>query len=586
MKLRIAIPFSIVLLFLTMMLTHYSVSAQTHGTLDCVGGNIGLPATIFPCEDISLEAILPTNFIFSESSLALPGTGADLWGWTDDMDTPDDKSDDREYAIVGNSIQTSFVDVTTPESPELLAILPAPNTLDNALWRDVKTLGHYALIVGDFNILNTHGVQIFDLHKLRPLEADGVVLTFTTFDPDTDAITYLGTEDHPIDTAHNIVTNEDTGFAYAVGAGSCSGGLHTIDMSNPLNPVFAGCFDEDGYTHDAQCVVYHGPDEDYVGDEICMNANEDFLTVVNMTDKSAPVMLDTETYPTVGYTHQGWLTEDHAYFILGDETDETDGAVENTTSYIWDVRDLDAIELIGIHSHETLSTDHNLYVKDGLVYMANYTQGVRILDLTEISEGRLTEVAYFDASPGRDEPATSGGTWSVYPYFESGTIVINELEKGLIVLRPVIPNFKLTQDVTLSSRAAPQPGETVEYTAVVTNTGTAAGTEMAVVIEVNGVDYPMSGPTTLAEGASAEYTYTYTVLESDCDMLSAHARMMSAEDIGRRVDLPLETAVCNSTVPLTVGLSSSNITQSVSPMLLIVAVLFGATGAFYLLKVR
>ena len=25
------------------------------------------------------------------------------------------------------------------------------------------------------------------------------------------------------------------------------------------------------------------------------------------------------------YAHQGWMTTDHAYFVLGDETDELDG---------------------------------------------------------------------------------------------------------------------------------------------------------------------------------------------------------------------------------------------------------------------
>ena len=42
-----------------------------------------------------------------------------------------------------------------------------------------------------------------------------------------------------------------------------TGGLHAVDVSNPLNPTFAGCFAEDGYTHDAQCVIYNGPDARY-----------------------------------------------------------------------------------------------------------------------------------------------------------------------------------------------------------------------------------------------------------------------------------------------------------------------------------
>ena len=64
--------------------------------------------------------------------------------------------------------------------------------------------------------------------------------------------------------------NEDTGFAYAVGNSmggeTCGGALHMIDIREPLNPKFAGCFADPalglqrtGYTHDAQCVIYHGP---------------------------------------------------------------------------------------------------------------------------------------------------------------------------------------------------------------------------------------------------------------------------------------------------------------------------------------
>ena len=39
-----------------------------------------------------------------------------------------------------------------------------------------------------------------------------------------------------------------------------------------------------------------------------------------MTDKAKPKVISRATYPKVGYTHQGWLTEDHRYFYLDDET--------------------------------------------------------------------------------------------------------------------------------------------------------------------------------------------------------------------------------------------------------------------------
>ena len=558
--------FILVCLLMTVGILGRTVLAQSRATINCVDGMATVPlVAAFPCQNVGFEAIVPTNFIADPGMGTISGTGADLWGWSDDAD-PARPNTVVEYALVANSFQTSFVDVTNPAVPEVVAVLPAPNNADNFLWRDVKTLGDYALIVGDFNTMNTHGVQIFDLTKLRGL-ADGIPATITVFDATTDAIEYTGTEDEPIDTAHNIVTNEDTGFAYAVGAGSCAGGLHMIDMTDPLNPTFAGCFDEDGYTHDAQCVVYHGPDEAYTGREICVNSNEDTVTVVDVTDKSNPVMLSRETYPGVAYAHQGWLTEDQAYFILGDELDET-GGNGGTTTYLWNMTDLDNIQYIGSYIHPTLSTDHNLYVKDGLVYQANYTAGLRILDLTQIADGILTEVGYFDASPGRDEPATSGGSWSVYPYFESGTIIINELEKGLIVLSPELPNFDLTQSITLPARDdVPGVGETVSYRADLTNTGTAAATGVTVRMEVNGVDVLMSGPTSIASGATAAYTVDYVIQSADCPFLSANARASSDQNVGRRVDTPLRTNVC---VPLAVGMANTAVAQQSSPVVIFV----------------
>ena len=45
------------------------------------------------------------------------------------------------------------------------------------------------------------------------------------------------------------------------------------------------------------------------------------FAVVDVTDKTATRTVATLTYPQVGFTHQGWLTEDHRFFLLGDELD-------------------------------------------------------------------------------------------------------------------------------------------------------------------------------------------------------------------------------------------------------------------------
>ena len=103
--------------------------------------------------------------------------------------------------------------------------------------------------------------------------------------------------------------------------------------AHPTEPVFLGCFADGttgrqrtGYSHDAQCVIYRGPDEDYQGREICFGANETALSIADVTDRENPVAIARGDYPNVGYTHQGWLTEDQRYFFMGDEGTRRRGA--------------------------------------------------------------------------------------------------------------------------------------------------------------------------------------------------------------------------------------------------------------------
>ena len=121
--------------------------------------------------------------------------------------------------------------------------------------------------------------------------------------------------------AHNIVINEETDFAYIVGSNTCDHGLHMVNIEKPRQPRFAGCFAADGYTHDAQCVAYDGADREHRGREVCFGFNEDTLTIVDVTDKMNPRMISRTSYNGSGYTHQGWVTDDHLFLLLGDELD-------------------------------------------------------------------------------------------------------------------------------------------------------------------------------------------------------------------------------------------------------------------------
>ena len=218
-----------------------------------------------------------------------------------------------------------------------------------------------------------------------------------------------------------------------MGTATFSGGLHILDISDPVNPTLIGDFAGDGYTHDAQVVSYIGPDSNYQGKEIAFCCNENTVTIVDVTDPTDATMISSVGYAGSSYTHQGWLTEDQRYFMSNDELDEQDYGV-NTTTFIWDVSDLSAPQLIGTFVSETSAIDHNMYVLDTLVYQSNYRAGLRVLDLTNIENGELDEVAYFDVYPSSDA-AQFNGTWSNYPYLPSGVIPVSHIEEGVFFLK-------------------------------------------------------------------------------------------------------------------------------------------------------
>lgn len=189
--------------------------------------------------------------------------------------------------------------------------------------------------------------------------------------------------------------------------------VSSIEGEIEIVGVYAG----DGYTHDAECLIYDGPQIIYKGKEICFAYNENTLTIVDVTVKSDPVLLSRTPYETSRYTHQGWLTEDQRYLLLDDELDELNGSVQRTTTYIFDVLNLEAPVLIGTYEGPTQSIDHNLYIVDDIVYESNYRAGLRVLDASNIANAELTEIAYFDVYPQDNLNQFGHGIWSAYAFW-------------------------------------------------------------------------------------------------------------------------------------------------------------------------
>ena len=124
---------------------------------------------------------------------------------------------------------------------------------------------------------------------------------------------------------------------------------------------------------------------------------------MDITDKANPIQIDAIPYSSSGYTHQNWLTDDRKYMLLGDEADEFDFGF-NTRTVVFDVSDLDNIQLHMEYFGETSSVDHNGYVIGNRYYLANYSSGLRVVDISNIENQEMTADIYFDSFPQNNNP--------------------------------------------------------------------------------------------------------------------------------------------------------------------------------------
>lgn len=387
--------------FLLFVLSSFALTAQP-----CLDGMAG----IYPCDNVDLVSYMSLAEIGANPN---NDNTSDIWGWVSPVTG-------KEYALVAVSNGLAFVDISTLESPVYLGSLPTHT--GNSLWRDVETMDHYAFVGSE---ASGHGLQIFDLLQLDNVSSP------TSFVETA----YYGGFGH----SHTIAIDPVSKTLMAMGSDTFNGGPHLVDISNPLEPILVGGYQDLGYTHDGTILTYNGPDQNHQGEVIVVacNGNSGWgVVTLNVTDPTDILFLDSDEYPQRGYTHQGWFTKDMTHYLINDELDEQNFGT-TTRTHIYDFSDLDNIVYMNYYLSNNTSIDHNLYTKDQFVYESNYRSGVRILDAARVSSGILNEVGYFDLFPANDMMLYSG-TWSNYPYLPSGVNLATSMYDGFFVLRPTL----------------------------------------------------------------------------------------------------------------------------------------------------
>ena len=357
----------------------------------------------YPCNDydllthFSLEEIGDSDTIISDS-----------WGWTHPISK-------EEFAIICTNKGVTFIDITDPANAIILGTLKTKT--ENSLSRSVKTFQSVAFIISD---ATNHGMQSLNLGRL--LDVKNPPVEFTS-DRDYNFFGY----------AENISINQDTGFAYITNANTYEGGLHFVDLNNSLKAIEAGGYSIGPYTNDTQVITYKGPDTDYTDKEILISSNENEVVILEVTDKENPIKIASFTYANIGKTHQGWFTEDYRYFIFGDTLDEINNGV-NTNTIVYNFTDLDNPVYHFNFEGNTTAIDNNGYIKGNNYYQANYTNGIRVLDISNIDNKSFTEIGFFDTYPENNN-SEKNGVVNIYPYLESENIIVTDINNGFFLIR-------------------------------------------------------------------------------------------------------------------------------------------------------
>ncbi len=415
----------------------------------------------------------------------------DCWGYV--------SPSGREYAIVGLSNGTGFVEVTNPAQAQIRAYKLGPTSL----WRNVKTYKHWCYAVSE----GGGGIQVFDLAQID----NGVVTELPSVNTGGNLAT------------HTMIINETTGYLYRMGGGS--NGIRVYNLEpNPAAPQYVTAWG-DKYTHDGTVMSYtSGP---YAGKEIffaCGGLNNGYLntgvTILDVTNKAAISVMSEFFYANAAFCHQLWPSADLQYAYINDEIDEANFGVYSV-GRIMNISNLSAPTLAGTYTTGQQSVDHNEYVDGNLLFCSNYKSGLRVFDLT--NPATPTQVAWFDTYPG-DTSGGYAGLWSNYPYLPSGTILGSDIQRGLFVWRLGSPQVgfaypqgtptllnplgdSLQVDLNLSPGASVVPGTAVMHFTV--NGAPAADVPLQ----------PLSGSTWQATvpptECGAAITYSFSVTASD-----------------------------------------------------------------------
>jgi hypothetical protein len=203
------------------------------------------------------------------------------------------------------------------------------------------------------------------------------------------------------------------GKAYIFGSDHNIGGVIILDLSNPMDPVEIGQWN-DHYIHDG-----------FVrGDTLWASCLEAGTFVIDVSNPSNPVTLTSWDTPSQ-FGHNVWPSDDNAYCYTTDEVESGFVTAYDMSNY-QNIVETDRVR----HPLSEAVIPHNAHFINDYVVTSYYRDGLTIHDVSDPTNIVMT--GYFDSSP------LSGGgfngAWGAWPYLPSGNILIADIEEGLFIV--------------------------------------------------------------------------------------------------------------------------------------------------------
>jgi hypothetical protein len=269
------------------------------------------------------------------------------------------------------------------------------------------------------------------------------------------------------------------------------GDLRIVDITDPRRPRELadwdvrrdGPADQRGQLAARQDVFAHSAWPFDKGNKVFASFWAAGVQFLDIADPAAPRLLGQTGYrPEDGYrgAHSGWFNADETLFVQNDEALRAVGSGAKATwtfQRVFDTRDLARPRLLSTFATESavpgsddrVATDgiysvHNAVVEGDREYVSWYSDGVRVVDLSDPRHPR--EVAAFvppPSSPRQTAATAQDGrrdmplVWGVYPW--KGMVLASDMNSGLWVLRVTLDAKGSTRvpQPTPSPQAAPDP---------------------------------------------------------------------------------------------------------------------------------